>query len=91
MSNFLQLHFLHSYGPSNLNRDDMGRPKSCRMGGVERLRISSQCLKRAWRTSKVFETTVGDRIGIRTRKIGDEVLAHLKPKEGDKKTPKEVS
>jgi CRISPR system Cascade subunit CasC len=28
MSQFIQLHLLTSYGPSNLNRDDLGRPKT---------------------------------------------------------------
>jgi len=28
MSEFLQLHLLTSYPPSNLNRDDLGRPKT---------------------------------------------------------------
>ena len=30
MTDFLQLHLLTAYGPSNLNRDDTGRPKECR-------------------------------------------------------------
>jgi len=34
MSRFLQLHFLTSYPPANLNRDDLGRPKTAKMGGV---------------------------------------------------------
>ena len=55
MSQFIQLHALVSYPPSNLNRDDLGRPKTAIMGGVNRLRISSQSLKRAWRTSDLFE------------------------------------
>ncbi|MEE9326478.1 MAG: type I-E CRISPR-associated protein Cas7/Cse4/CasC, partial [Cocleimonas sp.] len=42
MSRFIQLHLLTSYPPSNLNRDDMGRPKTAIMGGEARLRISSQ-------------------------------------------------
>src|SRR5882757_8043243 len=54
MSHFLQLHLLTFYPPSNLNRDDTGRPKTATVGGVPRLRISSQALKRAWRTSPVF-------------------------------------
>ena len=54
MADFLQLHLLTAYGPSNLNRDDTGRPKSVVFGGEPRLRISSQSLKRAWRTSEVF-------------------------------------
>ena len=55
MNRFIQLHLLTSYPPSNLNRDDLGRPKTAIMGGVNRLRISSQSLKRAWRTSDVFK------------------------------------
>jgi CRISPR system Cascade subunit CasC len=46
MSNFLQLHLLTSYPPACLNRDDLNRPKSAIMGGVNRLRISSQSLKK---------------------------------------------
>jgi len=42
MGNFIQLHLLTSYPPSNLNRDDLGRPKTAIMGGKTRLRISSQ-------------------------------------------------
>ena len=49
MSKFLQLHLLTAYPPSNLNRDDTGRPKSAMFGGVQRLRVISQSLKRAWR------------------------------------------
>jgi CRISPR system Cascade subunit CasC len=70
MSNFLQLHLLTSYPPANLNRDDLGRPKTCTIGGVERLRISSQSLKRAWRTSSLFRDMVGDPLGIRTKRMG---------------------
>jgi CRISPR system Cascade subunit CasC len=55
MTTFIQLHLLTSYPPANLNRDDLGRPKTARMGEAERLRISSQSLKRAWRTSQLFE------------------------------------
>ncbi len=40
MSTFIQLHLLTSYPPANLNRDDLGRPKTAFMGGAERLRVS---------------------------------------------------
>ncbi len=66
MGKFIQFHILTNYGPSNLNRDNLGRPKTVVVGGVQRLRVSSQCLKRAWRTSEVFETETG----IRTKEIG---------------------
>ena len=48
MGNFIQLHLLTNYGPSNLNRDDLGRPKTVVIGGIQRLRISSQSLKRSF-------------------------------------------
>ena len=50
MSRFVQLHLLTEYPLSNPNRDDLGRPKTARIGGSERQRISSQALKRAIRT-----------------------------------------
>ena len=46
---FIQIHTLHSYPAALLNRDDAGLAKRIPFGGVERLRISSQCLKRHWR------------------------------------------
>ncbi len=70
MSEFIQIHLLVSYPPSNLNRDDLGRPKTAMMGGTQRLRISSQSLKRAWRKSDLFEEALSEHIGIRTKEMG---------------------
>lgn len=70
MSEFIQLHVLTSYPPANLNRDDLGRPKTAVFGSANRLRISSQSLKRAWRQSPTFEDAVGNHKGWRTREIG---------------------
>ena len=70
MSRFIQLHLLTSYPPANLNRDDLGRPKTAMMGGVPRLRVSSQSLKRAWRKSDVFEGSLKDHVGTRTKSMG---------------------
>lgn len=77
MTTFLQLHLLTAYPPSNLNRDDTGRPKTVVFGGEPRLRVSSQSLKRAWRTSPVFAERLGERVGKRTQRLGAEVLARL--------------
>ena len=77
MSRFLQLHFLTAYAPSNLNRDDLGRPKTAFFGGTQRLRVSSQSLKRAWRTSEGFETELKGHIGTRTKDFGNEVYREL--------------
>jgi len=77
MNRFLQLHLLTAYPPSNLNRDDLGRPKTAMMGGATRMRVSSQSLKRAWRTSDVFEQAVAGHVGTRTKEMGVRVAAEL--------------
>lgn len=77
MSNFIQLHMLTSYPPANLNRDDLGRPKTATMGGAERLRVSSQSLKRNWRTSEVFQETLAGNLGTRTKRLGNDVYEQL--------------
>ena len=77
MSRFVQLHLLTSYPPANLNRDDLGRPKTAVMGNVPRLRVSSQSLKRAWRTSDVFEGALSEHIGTRTKTCGIQVFKKL--------------
>lgn len=80
MGRFIQLHLLTSYPPANLNRDDLGRPKTAVMGGVPRLRVSSQSLKRAWRTSEVFSEALKGHVGTRTKAMGVEVFKALKAK-----------
>ena len=80
MDRFLQLHMLTAYPPSNLNRDDLGRPKTAIMGGIPRLRVSSQSLKRAWRTSDVFETGLKGHIGKRTKEMGLKIYESFKKK-----------
>jgi CRISPR system Cascade subunit CasC len=81
MSRFIQLHVLTAYPPSNLNRDDTGRPKTALLGDALRLRVSSQSLKRAWRTSDVFASHLSEpraQIGSRTKRIGvDWIYAKL--------------
>lgn len=65
-----EIHMLKNYGPVNLNRDDAGSPKTVNFGGSVRNRISSQCLKRSWRTSPVFRDAVAEsNLGVRTRKF----------------------
>lgn len=78
MSRFVQLHLLTNYPPSNLNRDDTGRPKSALVGDAMRLRISSQSQKRAWRTSEAFEEALAGYIGTRTKMLGKEAFDALK-------------
>lgn len=78
MSRFIQLHVLTSYPPANLNRDDTGRPKTALMGDALRLRVSSQSLKRAWRTSDIFETALAGHIGTRTKRKGRDIFEKLR-------------
>lgn len=77
MNRFLQLHLLTVYPPANLNRDDTGRPKTAQFGGHTRLRVSSQSLKRAWRTSEAFRQALEGHLGQRTQRFGQEVEKHL--------------
>jgi CRISPR system Cascade subunit CasC len=77
MSHFIQLHLLTFYPPANLNRDDTGRPKTAHIGGVERLRISSQAIKRAVRTSDVFQQRLAGHLGQRTQRLGNDIYKLL--------------
>jgi CRISPR system Cascade subunit CasC len=66
MTRFIQLHLLTAYPAANLNRDDTGRPKTLTFGGAERLRVSSQSLKRAFRQSAVFADKLPGALGTRS-------------------------
>jgi len=88
MSRFIQLHMITSYPPANLNRDDLGRPKTAMMGGVQRLRISSQSLKRSWRTSDIFQEALSGHLGTRTKEEGVRVFEKLREKGVDEKKAK---
>jgi CRISPR system Cascade subunit CasC len=78
MTTFIEMHALRSFPPSNLNRDDLGTPKTAVFGGARRLRISSQCLKRTWRMSEHFRGSFAeDQLGIRTDRLPGEVLKAL--------------
>lgn len=73
----VELHLLHSFPPSNLNRDDNGMPKDCEFGGYRRARISSQCIKRSIRFSEHFQKRVDYQIGFRTRNVLKKFTAEL--------------
>jgi CRISPR system Cascade subunit CasC len=78
MTTFIEMHALRSFPPSNLNRDDLGTPKTAVFGGARRLRISSQCLKRTWRMSEHFRGCFAeDQLGVRTDRLPGEVLKAL--------------
>jgi len=68
---FIQIHWLAGYPASLLNRDDAGLAKRLPFGGTTRTRVSSQCLKRHWRTTEDDEIALsaipGTDIGIRSK------------------------
>lgn len=73
---FIDFHIFHTVGPSNINRDDTGAPKTAFFGGVRRARVSSQSWKRATRSYFNSRLEASD-IGYRTRRIVDLVTAEL--------------
>jgi CRISPR system Cascade subunit CasC len=82
---FLQIHTLTSYTAALLNRDDSGFAKRLSYGGTLRTRISSQCLKRHWRTAKdpnALHAIEGADAAFRSRELVTRKVLHgLKPKE----------
>jgi CRISPR system Cascade subunit CasC len=64
---FLQMHTLTSFHASLLNRDDAGLAKRIPFGDAQRLRVSSQCLKRHWREALQESLSLPD--GIRSREF----------------------
>ena len=72
----IEVHIIQNHAPSNLNRDDSGSPKTAIFGGYRRARISSQCLKRCYRTSKTFRDEV-DGLGMHTRSMPEEIKRRL--------------
>src|ERR1700730_16096003 len=78
MTPFIEMHALRSFPPSNLNRDDLGTPKTAVFGGTRRLRISSPCLKRTWRMYEHFRGALGEaQLGLRTDRLPEQVLSAL--------------
>lgn len=83
---FIQLSTLTSYPAVLLNRDDSGLAKRMPFGGYVRTRVSSQCLKRHWRTcrdkyglDKVWE---GLDPSVRSRVVYSRRIAEPLVKEG---------
>lgn len=71
---FIQLSTLTTFGASLLNRDDSGLAKRLPFGGCTRTRISSQCLKRHWRTEKddahaLTKAAEGLEMAVRSRRV----------------------
>ena len=78
----IEIHAIQNHSPANLNRDDLGAPKTCYFGGVLRSRISSQCIKRSIRMSEQFKDLCG---GIRTRQLAKLIAEKVTGKSDVKK------
>jgi hypothetical protein len=74
----IEIHMIQNHSPANMNRDDLGAPKTCLFGGVSRARISSQCLKRSIRAPRnphdihnrgagIFAEAMAAHLGCRTK------------------------
>jgi CRISPR system Cascade subunit CasC len=82
----IEIHMIQNHSPANLNRDDLGAPKTCWFGGVLRSRISSQCIKRSIRMSDEFHKLLG---GIRTRQLAKLIVDEAaEKKDGAKRVEK---
>lgn len=83
----IEIHMIQNHSPANLNRDDLGAPKTCYFGGVMRSRISSQCLKRSIRMSDEFKLLLG---GIRTRQLAKQITYKVEGKPDVKKRAEKI-
>ncbi|MDT0263792.1 type I-E CRISPR-associated protein Cas7/Cse4/CasC [Jatrophihabitans lederbergiae] len=69
---YLDVHIIQNIPPSNINRDDEGKPKTARYGGKDRARVSSQSWKRATRLG-----FADDEQGTRSKQIAEAVAKAL--------------
>lgn len=68
MTRFIDMHVLQTVPFANLNRDDLGSPKSLTFGGASRTRVSSQCWKRATREHMEDALGASAETAVRTRR-----------------------
>ncbi|MFD9422929.1 MULTISPECIES: type I-E CRISPR-associated protein Cas7/Cse4/CasC [unclassified Streptomyces] len=71
---FLDLHVVQTLPYNNVNRDDLGSPKSLTFGGTTRTRVSSQAWKRPVRLA--VEEAIGEK-ALRTRRLPEQVFREL--------------
>jgi CRISPR system Cascade subunit CasC len=71
---FIDVHILQTLPYSNVNRDDLGSPKTLTYGGTTRTRVSSQAWKRPVRLK--VEQAIGTQ-AVRTRRLPQQVATAL--------------
>jgi len=79
-SRIIEFHILQSFPVTCLNRDDVGSPKSCSVGGTTRARVSSQCWKRQVRLAM---HELGITHGARTKLISEMIASVCRDKGAD--------
>jgi CRISPR system Cascade subunit CasC len=77
---YVDIHALQTVPYANLNRDDLGSPKTLIYGGAERTRVSSQSWKRVVRHE--IERRLGDP-AVRTRRLVDSIAERLVAQDWD--------
>ena len=79
---YVDIHAIQTVPPSCVNRDDTGRPKTARYGGVNRARVSSQAWKHAMRGAfkEIFSE---DKLGLRTKYVTSLVAGAIKKRSSD--------
>ena len=91
----LELHIIQNFAPSNLNRNDIGEPKSCTFGGFRRARISSQCFKRAIRKffdeGDCFTAEQKSKLAKRTKLLLEQVVGGLVKLGKDREISKQIA
>ena len=85
----IELHLLQSFPASNLNRDDLGQPKSVTFGGALRGRVSSQSLKKAARSLFPEVGLAEGETAWRTKRLLLQAARELTPGEDDTREPGE--
>lgn len=75
---YVDINVLQSVPSSNINRDDIGAPKTAIYGGVTRARVSSQSWKKAVRTAFIEDEQDADWIsGLRTLRAPETLANEL--------------
>lgn len=74
---FVTVHSLTTLSGVSLNRDQLGRPKSIAIGGVERMRVSSQAQVRVIRDAMRASTLPGEVPAANSRYLPREVSRRL--------------
>ncbi|KWW98835.1 CRISPR-associated protein CSE4 [Carbonactinospora thermoautotrophica] len=87
----IELHLLQSFPVSNLNRDDVGQPKTATFGGYTRARISSQCQKRAARQLFTAYGLDESATAVRTKRLVEKAAEALAARGRDPEQARDVA